>query len=83
VSITFGVISVTFPEKLRLARESVDMSQKDLANESGVSQQAIASYELGTRNPNWAAVQALANALGISCNDLTDDPKQAGKRKSS
>jgi transcriptional regulator with XRE-family HTH domain len=61
-----------FALQLRHLRRRAKLSQDDLALRAGVSRAAIARYELGTRNPTWEAVQDLAEALGVSCEEFTE-----------
>ena len=52
-------------------------TQTDLAEASGLSQNAISNYESGERQAGSAAVAALARALGCSADyllEITDDP---------
>ncbi len=77
---------MTFSEKLFAKLAEVEISQSELARRSGVPQSTVSAYMLGTNKPSWAHVQALAKALGITCNELTDDDPPAparalGKRK--
>jgi transcriptional regulator with XRE-family HTH domain len=58
--------------KLREARELQGLTQKELADVSGVSLRSIAGYESGSHvRPNTA--RKLANALGLEVADLVDD----------
>ena len=54
-------------ELLKELRESKGWSQKQLAEVSGLSQQAIAHWELGDREPSATNLFALCRALGVSC----------------
>jgi transcriptional regulator with XRE-family HTH domain len=56
-----------FGPKLRALREAAGLSQKELAEVSGLSQNGISQWERGTREPSWGAVLALAEALGVDC----------------
>jgi len=60
-----------FAEKL--GKLMGEMSQAELSRRSGVPQPTISAY-IGRRNkPSWGHVQALAVALGVSCEALRDD----------
>ena len=55
-----------FPARLRAIRSARGMSQKQLSDAAGVSQNAVSQWEAGIREPLWANVVALAAALGVS-----------------
>ena len=62
-----------FSEKIRKARTAKGLSQRELAEASGVSLRTIQNYELGTRMPKKKDTYlALANALDISEEVLLD-----------
>lgn len=48
------------------------MTQLDLAEMTGLSEAAVRSYELGTRNPKDAHREAIAEALGVSADYLRE-----------
>lgn len=50
-----------------------EISQAELARRSGVSQQNIHKYLTRKTKASWDHVQALAIALGVSCEQLRDD----------
>ena len=50
------------------ARLSINMTQKELSEATGVSQTEICKIENGTRNPSIKLLQRLANGMGM---DLT------------
>lgn len=62
-----------FSEKVRIARNRLNLSQQELAELTGVSQRSIASYELGTSSPRMGTLRALAEALHVSTRYLADD----------
>jgi transcriptional regulator with XRE-family HTH domain len=55
----------TFASRLQDLRESAGLSQYRLAQLSAVSKQTLSRLELGTAQPSWDTVQALARGLGI------------------
>ena len=62
-----------FSEKIRKARTAKGLSQRELAEASGVSLRTIQNYELGTRMPKKKDTYlALANALDINEEVLLD-----------
>ncbi len=48
------------------------MTQLELAERTGLSEAAVRSYELGTRNPKDAHREAIAEALGVSADYLRE-----------
>ena len=61
-------------EKIKAARAAKDMSQKDLARATGVSERTIQNYELGTRLPRKPETYTkLADTLGVPVDSLMDD----------
>jgi DNA-binding XRE family transcriptional regulator len=65
---------VTFADRLRHARAEAGISQYRLAQLTGLSKQALSQLELGQSQPSWETVQALARALGVSCEAFLTDP---------
>ena len=57
---------MTFGEKLRQLRQSRYMSQQKLADGLNISQSAIASYENGVREPDFAMIKKIADYFGVS-----------------
>ena len=56
-----------FGTKLRQLREAAGLTQKELAVKSGLTQQAIDTWERGTRDPGWSKVVKLCAALEVEC----------------
>ena len=76
-------MNTPFGEMLKKLRAEAGLTQKQLADMSGVGQNTIARYELGQREPSLAAGQALAKALGVSCEVFADvDPPKISEEKS-
>lgn len=48
------------------------LSQKQLAEKAGVTEAAISRYINGLREPRAITVAAIARALGVSVNDITE-----------
>jgi molybdopterin molybdotransferase/putative molybdopterin biosynthesis protein len=57
-------------ERLRRARESLAISQADLARRAGISRQALGAIESGSYSPGVAVALALARELGESVEAL-------------
>lgn len=56
---------VSFGDLLRKARMANDLSQRELAEKSGVSFPQIGKFELGSRSPSKADVGKLIAALNV------------------
>ncbi len=65
-----------FGARLKELRESQGLTQPDLAGRAGLTKAGIANLEQGRREPSWATVQALAAALGVSCEEFTRPPAE-------
>jgi transcriptional regulator with XRE-family HTH domain len=59
-----------FGELLRLGRERLGMSRRDLVEATGLSYPYISQLETGYRQPSPTAIQKLADALQLSLDDL-------------
>ncbi len=59
-----------FIEKLREARKSNHLTQKNIANQLGISERAYQHYEAGTREPNIETLLQLSIILNISLDEL-------------
>jgi molybdate-binding protein/transcriptional regulator with XRE-family HTH domain len=57
-------------ENLRLARQARGFSQQQLASMAGVSRQAVSAVESGHSDPSLRVALALAQALGLSVEEL-------------
>jgi transcriptional regulator with XRE-family HTH domain len=64
---------------VRRIRHKKGLTQEQVANISGFSQQYISGLEKGHRNPTVVTVYELATALGASYLDLMRPPRR-GKR---
>lgn len=56
-------------ERLKIARETLGMTQKSVAKAFGISYRSWQDYEGGVNPPGWKAIEGLAN-LGININWL-------------
>ncbi|HNX28929.1 MAG TPA: helix-turn-helix transcriptional regulator [Syntrophomonadaceae bacterium] len=56
--------------KLKSARAAKDMSQKDIADEVGVTRQTINAIESGDYNPTINLCIAICKVLGKTLNDI-------------
>jgi len=60
-------------DALKRARKAKRWTQLELAERSGVSQQAISFIENGRNSPSESTIRLLADALGLSVSDLLHD----------
>jgi transcriptional regulator with XRE-family HTH domain len=61
-------------------RKGADMTQQQLADLLGISQQQVASYEVGRRRVAVSALPTIARALAVSIEDLIGETPRPGKR---
>ncbi len=59
-------------KRLRELRAKRGLSQRDLADLSGVSREYIARIELGQHDPTLSTLEKLAKALGVKVSRLLD-----------
>lgn len=59
-----------FRERLKELRKTKDMSQAALSKATGISQSAIAKWELGRTEPTASAIVTLAKFFGESTDYL-------------
>ncbi|MEG1505422.1 MAG: helix-turn-helix transcriptional regulator, partial [Lachnospiraceae bacterium] len=57
---------MTVGEKIKKCRLEKNLSQKQLAIRSGMSEPAIRNYELGNRTPSDKQIEKIALALDVS-----------------
>jgi transcriptional regulator with XRE-family HTH domain len=50
---------------LRTARDRTGLSQRDLAERAGITQQSVSAYETGRRDPTLATLMRLIEATGL------------------
>ena len=74
----FEVIKMSsFSENLRYLRKRADMTQPELAQKLGISRSTISMYELGSREPNFETLEAIADFFNVDMNYLTGtDPEK-------
>jgi len=58
------------PEKFLRARNALFLSQYELARRSGLSRSFVSDIEKERRQPRALAARALAEALGVTVEDL-------------
>lgn len=57
---------MSFASMLKQLREQSRLSQKDIADYLGITRQAVASYELAKREPDYEILKKLADYFGVS-----------------
>ena len=62
-------------KKLREIRKKKKISQKELADLSGVYQSCISMYENGQRSPRLEIATKIASALGVTVDELIGEKK--------
>jgi len=55
---------------IKATRDEMGLTQKELADKSGVHESAIAQFERGTRNPSYETINRLCDALNITSDYL-------------
>ena len=65
-----GNYTNAFGRVVRTVRAAQGMTQKQLAGRVGVSPSVIAAYERGVRSPSWRSALAIADALGVTLDQL-------------
>ena len=63
---------MAFPEKLKLLRTTLNLTQKDFAEKLGVSQSSINYWEKGQRIPSIEAAAKIADFFDITIESLLD-----------
>ena len=61
---------MSFPQMLKQLREENNLAQNDVAEYLGMTRQAIASYELGKREPDFNVLIKLADLFKVSLDYL-------------
>lgn len=59
-----------FNERIRMLLEEQHLSQKDLAQKAGITEASMSKYLSGERTPRIDVVVNLANALGVTADEL-------------
>lgn len=57
---------MTLGERIKKARRSLDLTQQKFADQIGTTQNNIASYEIGRREPSSAAINNICKTFSIS-----------------
>src|SRR5262249_3639436 len=74
-----------FGTRLRQLREEAGLTQEGLAERAGMHRLGIAKLERGDREPAWATVERLCQALGVRCTKFegtsTTEPEPQSRPK--
>ena len=57
-------------KSVRFLRETKDLSQRELAESSGIDATEISRLEKGKSNPTHETLQRLAKGLGVPCSQI-------------
>lgn len=70
-----------FSGRLRELREGAGISQKELADRTGLHLRTVCALESGRSVPNWETVLTLCTVLGVPCMTFTEKPCKATKKR--
>lgn len=73
----YGMNTAAIPNPIRAARKAANLTQKQLAEQLGVTQAAVSTWELGVARPSHKVLGRLADALGCEVNDLVGEQQAA------
>ena len=73
---------VALGARIAQLRKNANITQVQLAEFLGVSQQTVNAYEMGHRRMAISALPRLARLLGVSIEELFGEPARSGKRGS-
>ena len=65
-----AAVTREFALQVRLAREAMGLSQRTLADQTGIDRSGIARIEMGERDPRLSEVATLVEALRIDISQL-------------
>ena len=71
---------MTFGEKVRLARTTLNLSQTELSEITGISERSLYTYEQLNTIPRKSNVQKLADALHVSVTYLMDEQEEDSQK---
>ncbi len=67
---------MSFAERLRNLRKEKGLTQNELADKAGMNGRHMSRYETGALKPPQRTIRRLAEALGVSVEELTQDTPQ-------
>lgn len=68
---------MSLAKNVKKRRKEKKLTQKQLAEQAGVSRVYITQMETNVRNPNVQVVYLVAKALGCTLNDLYDEEEES------
>jgi transcriptional regulator with XRE-family HTH domain len=75
-----GWPSTGFAARLKALRQQAGLTQRELAGRAGCHHLTVSVLERAGQEPAWPLVLALAEALGVSCEDFRGGAREpAGK----
>lgn len=63
-----------FPQRVRSAREKLDLTQEDVAQKLGVTASAVSTWEAGRARPRLDKLTQLAELFGVTVSELMGEP---------
>lgn len=72
-----AIDSVSIGKRVRFFRNEKHLSQEELAEAAGVTQEYIARIETGVKAPSLDMIIQISNILGTTVNDLLSDNLRA------
>jgi transcriptional regulator with XRE-family HTH domain len=66
-----------FAARLRELRKAAGLTQAELATKAGLHLHGLTKLEHGDREPSWGTIQALADALAVTVDELRGPPASA------
>lgn len=73
-------ISTQIGKQIKFYRKKMKLTQEELAVKSSLSRNAIYNYENGKRSPDIKTLNKIANALGVTINDLAKEKDTITKK---
>ena len=70
-----------FATRLKDLRKEKSLTREELATKSGMSHGAVRDYEQGRRKPSLENAIRLADALGVSVAEFSEEPARGRTRK--
>jgi transcriptional regulator with XRE-family HTH domain len=70
-----------FGGRLKELRGAAKLTQRELADKSGIPMPTLRRWEQGQNEPGFSALVALADTLGISLDDFRPPTSKTGRRK--
>lgn len=69
---------MSFGEKLKALRKAQHLTQEELASRCGIAKQNISRYEKSSRQPSIKTAKTIADALGVTLEDLAAGVSSSG-----